>query len=186
MLYIKKGFTIDIPIKDNFVITATIRVIDKEKNIYEYDCSLKNMEFLITDNDIVINQSIICDNPNMDISKEILRKVENGDFDEYIKRYHKQMKACDIGFTIMEIFAQSIWKKGFRICNLCKKEPCSSNCPNYIPPKVLHYCSSCEEGIYEGEEYIENDNGDMRHCDCFCGIIDLLEWLGYKIKTMKE
>ena len=103
MLYIKKGFAIDIPIKDNFIITTTIRVINKEKNIYKYDCSLKNMEFLITDNDIIVNQSIVSDNPNIDISKEILRKAENGDFDEYINRYHKQMKACDIGLNVMEM-----------------------------------------------------------------------------------
>lgn len=103
MLYIKKGFAIDIPIKDNFVITATIRVIDKEKNIYEYDCSLKNAEFLITDNDIIVNQSIVSDNPNIDISRQILKKVNNGDFDEYINRYHKQMKACDIGLNVMEM-----------------------------------------------------------------------------------
>ena len=59
-------------------------------------------------------------------------------------------------------------------------------CPNYIPPKVTHYCSSCGDGIFDGEEYIENLSGDYRHYDCFYGMRDLLEWLGYEIKTMEE
>lgn len=59
-------------------------------------------------------------------------------------------------------------------------------CPNYIPSKADHYCSSCGDGIYEGEEYIENDNGEYRHCGCIDGIGDLLEWLGYDIKTMES
>lgn len=29
-----------------------------------------------------------------------------------------------------------------------------------------------------------NDNGEYRHYDCFGGMKDLLEWLGYEIKTM--
>lgn len=66
------------------------------------------------------------------------------------------------------------------------KEPCDPKCPNYIPPKSNHYCSICGEGIYEGEEYIENDNGDIRHYDCFYGTRDLLEWLGYEVKTMEK
>lgn len=63
---------------------------------------------------------------------------------------------------------------------------CPPRCPNYKPPKAAHYCSVCGEGIYEGEEYIENDNGDMRHYECFYGMRDLLEWLGYKVKHMEN
>lgn len=72
------------------------------------------------------------------------------------------------------------------MCSVCHHSPCDSRCPNYIPPKATHYCSICGEGIYEGEEYIENDAGDYRHYDCFYGMRDLLEWLGYEIKTMEE
>lgn len=61
-----------------------------------------------------------------------------------------------------------------------------SQCPNYVPPKASHYCSICGEGIYEGEEYIENDDGDYRHYDCFYGMRDLLDWIGYEVKTMEE
>ena len=39
-------------------------------------------------------------------------------------------------------------------------------CPFYEPPKATHYCSICQEGIYNGEEYIENDDGEYVHRDC--------------------
>ena len=39
---------------------------------------------------------------------------------------------------------------------------------------------------YNGEEYIENDSGDMRHYECFYGMKDLLEWLGYKVRCWDE
>lgn len=72
------------------------------------------------------------------------------------------------------------------ICEICRRDPCDPRCPNYVPPKAKRYCSVCGEGIYEGEEYIENDSGDMRHYECFHGIRDLLEWLGYDIKCMRN
>lgn len=59
-------------------------------------------------------------------------------------------------------------------------------CPNYTPPKAVHYCSACGDGIYAGEEYIENLDGEYRHYNCFYGMKDLLEWFGYKVKTMEE
>jgi len=59
-------------------------------------------------------------------------------------------------------------------------------CPNYVPLKANHYCSICGEGIYDGEEYIENDNGECRHYDCLYGMRELLEWLGYEVKTMDD
>ena len=63
--------------------------------------------------------------------------------------------------------------------------PCHSMCPNYIPPKATHYCSSCGDGMYNGEEYIENVDGECRHSECFYDMRDLLEWLGFEIKTME-
>lgn len=72
------------------------------------------------------------------------------------------------------------------MCSICHQTPCNSRCPNYISSKATHYCSICGEGIYEGEEYIENNDGDYRHYDCFYGMRDLLEWLGYEIKTMED
>ena len=59
-------------------------------------------------------------------------------------------------------------------------------CPNFKPPKATHYCCYCNNGIYEGEQYIENDYGEYRHYDCFYGIRDLLDWLKYNVKTMGD
>jgi len=72
------------------------------------------------------------------------------------------------------------------MCSLCKKTPCDSRCPNYVPSKATHYCSACGEGIYTGEEYLENDNGEYRHYDCFYGMRDLVGWLGHEVKTMEN
>ena len=59
-------------------------------------------------------------------------------------------------------------------------------CPLYVPPKASYYCSACGQGIYSGDEYIMNDEGEYRHYDCFYGARDLLDWLGYEIKTMED
>ena len=40
------------------------------------------------------------------------------------------------------------------MCDICGFEKCPSSCPNYILPKATHDCSICNEGIYDGEEYI--------------------------------
>lgn len=60
-------------------------------------------------------------------------------------------------------------------------------CPNYISPKASHYCSVCNDGILNGERYIESDNGECRHFDCcIWGTRELIEWLGYEIKTIGD
>lgn len=59
-------------------------------------------------------------------------------------------------------------------------------CPDYVPEKIVHYCSSCENGIQDSEEYIENPDGEYRHCKCFHDMRDLLEWLGSEIKSMEN
>lgn len=61
-----------------------------------------------------------------------------------------------------------------------------SRCPNYESPKSSHYCSICKDGICNGEEYIENDNGELCHYECIDGIKELLKWLGYEIKIMED
>lgn len=78
------------------------------------------------------------------------------------------------------------WEVMHNLCEICKRTPCLPACPNFIPQKTRFRCSACKEGIYEGEEYIENDFGEHRHYDCFHGMKDLLEWLGYKIQTMEN
>ena len=73
-----------------------------------------------------------------------------------------------------------------RLCKYCHKLEHPQGCPNYIPPKSTHYCSICDEGIYNGEEYIENDDGEYAHWECVDYGRDLAEWLGYEIKEMEE
>lgn len=73
------------------------------------------------------------------------------------------------------------------MCKICRKIiGHDSRCSNYISPKTSHYCSLCENWISEGEEYIENLDGECRHYECFRGMRDLLEWLGFDIKTMED
>ena len=72
-------------------------------------------------------------------------------------------------------------------CNECgRTNGHTSGCPNYIPFNATYYCSICNEGIYDGEEYIENDCGEYAHMGCFSGTNDLLNFLGYKIKIMED
>ena len=59
-------------------------------------------------------------------------------------------------------------------------------CPLYESPKATHYCSICNEGIYGGEEYIVNDDGEYAHWECVDYGRDLAKFLGYEIKTMEE
>ena len=72
------------------------------------------------------------------------------------------------------------------MCSICKQYPCHPRCPNYIPPKASHCCYICNEEIYGGEEYIENDDGEYAHWDCVDYGRDLAKFLGYEIKTMEE
>lgn len=70
------------------------------------------------------------------------------------------------------------------MCEECRQYPCHPRCVNAIEPSFNHYCSKCNNGIYEGEEYIKNDEDEYVHYDCFNSTYDLLDWLGYKIETM--
>lgn len=73
------------------------------------------------------------------------------------------------------------------ICDICNMVGGHNpRCPNHVPPKAAHYCSVCEQGIYDGDEYIENLDGECIHYECVQGLKQLLEWLGYDIKTMED
>ena len=73
-----------------------------------------------------------------------------------------------------------------RLCKYCHKLEHPQGCPNYTPPKSTHYCSVCDEGILNGEEYIVNDDGEYAHFCCIDYARDLAEWLGYEIKEMED
>lgn len=72
------------------------------------------------------------------------------------------------------------------MCEICGFTNCHPRCPNYDPEKSNYRCSICREPIYIGDEYIKNDNGDFAHFDCIYSLRQLLEWLGYDVKTMKD
>ena len=72
------------------------------------------------------------------------------------------------------------------MCEICRKNPCDTRCPNYMPQKSTYYCSICNYPIEKGEEYIENDIGEYAHYECFRGTKDLLKWLRYCIRTKED
>ncbi len=72
------------------------------------------------------------------------------------------------------------------VCASCHMIYCPSTCPNYIPENATHYCSICGNGIYNGEEYIKNDDDGYAHWECITGKKDLAEWLGYEIGIMED
>lgn len=55
-----------------------------------------------------------------------------------------------------------------------------------MPPKAKEYCCECGEGIYTGDEYIKNDDGECIHMECIPGIRWVVDWLGYEVRTMDE
>lgn len=69
-------------------------------------------------------------------------------------------------------------------CEYCHQIPHASRCPLAPEPKFNHYCSNCGEGIYDGEEYIVNDDGEYIHYDCPT-TRELVEFLGYEVQTMR-
>ncbi len=71
------------------------------------------------------------------------------------------------------------------MCQYCLHNPCLPGCPNYEESRAVYHCSICGQGIFEGEEYIEN-GGDYIHFECIPDLHWLLKWLGYDIKEMKE
>jgi DNA-directed RNA polymerase subunit RPC12/RpoP len=88
--------------------------------------------------------------------------------------------------NVSHIQKEGLLKMGYE-CELCGRvNGHLPRCPLFSYKKAIYYCSTCGEGIYEGEEYITNDDDEHRHFDCFCGMRDLLEWLGYEIKTMED
>lgn len=61
-----------------------------------------------------------------------------------------------------------------------------SRCPNADTPTFNHRCALCKEGIYNGEEYIVNDDAKYAHWECVDNAKDLAKFLGYEIKEMED
>ena len=72
-------------------------------------------------------------------------------------------------------------------CDVCGRYGShASRCPYNKTPTSHYYCSVCDEGIYDGDEYIVNENGEYAHWECVDYGRDLAKFLGYEIKTMEE
>ena len=69
-------------------------------------------------------------------------------------------------------------------CEYCRQIPHHPRCPLAPESKSYGKCELCGEEIYEGDKYIENDDGEYAHYDCPT-VIELVEFLGYEVKTMK-
>jgi hypothetical protein len=72
------------------------------------------------------------------------------------------------------------------MCEICRHNPCLSQCPNYAPPKADYYCPICKEGIYGGDAYVENIYGEYIHRDCLNCNDSTLEYLKIKTHIMEE
>lgn len=57
-------------------------------------------------------------------------------------------------------------------------------CPLYEKEKFDYNCSICGCGIYEGEEYLENNDGKFAHLNCIDTNRELLEFIEYEVKVM--
>lgn len=70
-------------------------------------------------------------------------------------------------------------------CSYCRQIPHHPRCPIAPEPKLHETCVICEDGICDGEEYIENDNGEFAHWECVNYARDLAKFLGYEPKEMR-
>ncbi len=74
-------------------------------------------------------------------------------------------------------------------CDICGRTiGHDTRCPYSTPLKASRYCSICDNGIYDGEEYIKNLDGEYAHYDCLTDLSyrAIIEWLGGEIRTMEE
>ena len=58
-------------------------------------------------------------------------------------------------------------------------------CPYYSPTRPRITCCYCNEGIYQGERYLDNEQGEYIHEDCVgsAGINWMINWLGFRYET---
>lgn len=71
------------------------------------------------------------------------------------------------------------------MCSICKQPKCTPRCPNYISPIPKYVCPICNEGIYAGDEYVDNFSGEFAHLECLgqLSVKDILNWfdIDYRI-----
>lgn len=59
-------------------------------------------------------------------------------------------------------------------------------CPLDESFETDYICSICGDCIQNGDEYLENDDGEMAHWECINYGMRMLEFLGYTIKIMED
>lgn len=74
------------------------------------------------------------------------------------------------------------------MCEICKIPGCHPRCPNYSKKSTALSCSICNEGIIDGDKYVENTDGECVHYDCLNDnkLSDAIEWLGGEIHIMED
>lgn len=68
-------------------------------------------------------------------------------------------------------------------CTYCLQIPHHPRCPLAAEPQPYCYCSICGHGIYDGEEYVRNDDGEFVHLDCLT-VREMVEFLGHKVEIV--
>lgn len=61
------------------------------------------------------------------------------------------------------------------MCELCRQYPCHPLCPNAPEPKLVKECCKCDEGIYQGDEYLSTPDGFI--CKDCLEDLSVDEWL---------
>lgn len=47
------------------------------------------------------------------------------------------------------------------MCDICMQSPCHPRCPNAPEPVPEYWCSECGEGIFDGDEYFDSQEGPI-------------------------
>lgn len=68
------------------------------------------------------------------------------------------------------------------MCSICLSTPCLSGCPNAPEPEAVHLCVKCGHGIFEGDQYIDVQDGTIcREC---LDEMTIEEWLKMMDETL--
>ena len=54
-------------------------------------------------------------------------------------------------------------EEGIAICEICRRFPCDSRCPNAPEPVIVCECTLCGEAIREGDTFFQL--GEFAYCE---------------------
>ena len=71
------------------------------------------------------------------------------------------------------------------MCSICGRY---DGLHDYRCPYYSHLRPKCGEGIYPGERYLDNEQGEYIHEDCVVclGTDQIINWLGFNYKEMED